>query len=319
MLPPEWIMEVDDLGSYYNFVSAAILSVFCAFCGCAITPPYTCCWKEKFYFFSSIRIGISLMEWIILIIVGILVEYDVIKDTTKYLFVPQHCLNFFIVFLIFYFVYTFFPYLMPDLRLPAEISIRSMCGYAFLGEITELERLNKSNILRENDNINYNSNIDVWDTPANDIEFLGNHFYKEFTNVLSALGYHSFVLLQIAIRLDDTEIDLLYQTIRRVYPKFKIEKDTLVDSLTAYRNSVEKNEKGMRTYRCNNKLPAIFALANKQYETLKWLESNGAKQHIWLFKNRDEKHRTNYQTMGFEWARMLLQADIGDHGEKYQF
>ena len=77
-----------------------------------------------------------------------------------------------------------------------------MHGYAFLGKITELERLKN--------NVNINSNF--WDT----------HF--------------------------DSDCDYT----------------------------------GMYT------LASIFALSNKQYETLKWLESNSAKKHIELFKTENK-------------------------------
>ena len=204
-MPPEWILESED----WNWECDAE--------NCAITALYKCCCPDKLYAFSCVRMGISLMEWITLIIIGILIDNDVIQDKTSYLFKTEHCLYFFIVCLIFYVIFTLFPYLMPDLRLPVGIPIRSVHGYAFLGEQTELERLKN--------NVDNNSNF--WDTPS-------------------------------------------------------------------YR--------GGRPY----DFPSIFALSNKQYETLKWLESNGAKQHIELFKTRDEFRGVSCKKMGFEWARTIV-------------
>ena len=158
-------------------------------------------------------------------------------SNTNYLFDKNHCLYFFIVSLVFYIIYTYFRYLMPDISLPSEIQIRSIWGYAFLGEITELERLNVMN-------------RDIWDTPSKDDEHLGS-FSWEYGSELTQL------------------------------------------------------------------LPAMFALANKQYETLKWIESKGAKQHIWLFVNRSDQDKKDFKTMGFEWARKMIRAYNGAH--KYQW
>ena len=277
-----------------------LMSVFCMFCGCTITAPYNCCCKDTFYVFSSVRMGISLMEWITLIIIGILIDDDVIQNKASYLFKTDHCLYFFIVCLIFHVIFTLYPYLMPDLRLPANIPIRSVYGYAFLGEQTELERLNN----------NAGNNINFWDTPANDVKFLREYFRGELANVFSRLGYHSDVLL--SMQLNDESIDLLYNKIQHFDPEIgtRWSRSDIEDRLKEY----QKIRKRIR----NNQLASIFALSNQQYETLKWLESKGAKQHILSFKTQSTISGDSYKKMGFEWARTVLR-ESNDECQNYKF
>ena len=298
MLPPEWMMISSDWTWPNDAFWCICMSVLCIFCGYTVTAPYKCCWQDDWYFLSSIRIGMSLMEWIILVIIGILIDNDVIQDKSSYLFKTQHCLYFFIVCLIFYVIFTWYCYLMPDLRLPYNIPIRSMCGYAFLGEITELERLSN----------NINNNSSLWDTPIDDFEFLEQPFSSSIANAFCRLGYHSGVLL--SIELNDQEIDLLYDKIKHFNPEMgKIwSRSDIEDKLKDYQKEGKSN----------NKLASIFALSNKQYETLKWLESNGAKQHICLFKTNNKLDGVCYKKMGFEWARMILRQSDADC-QNYKF
>ena len=306
MLPPELMLIRGESSIGCDLVDI-LYCCFCVYCGCVITPPYDCCYQDTFYTAASLRIGVSLAEWTILIILGILIDNDIITNKTSYLFELNHCLLFFIISIVFYIISTYYAYLMPDLRLPLDIPIRSMCGYAFLGEITELERLN--GLLQKQYNnkkrflvkTNFNN---VWDTPARDRVFLRRcGLNKELASALSAMGYHSVMLLGMELK-DDKEIDSLYQQIKLCYPDIKSSKPTLKRYLENYQSQAKNNCTDKDN--CNHKLPAIFALANKQYETLKWLELKGAKQHIWLFKNRSEEDRKIYKTMGFEWARKLL-------------
>ena len=278
-----------------------LMSLFCVWCGAAITAPYQCCCRDKVYHFPSVRIGTSLMEWIILIVFGILID-----NKSSYLLKSEHCLYFFISSLIFYVIFTLYPYLMPDLRLPADIPIRSMHGYAFFGAQAELERLNT------------NVNNNFWDKPADDLKFLQQHFNTGLANAFSRLGYHSGVLMQLNYK----EVDLLYDKICRFDPllhKVYTRSDAQID-LKLYQENVKRYQ---LTSNNMNKLAAIFALSNKQYETLKWLESNGAKQHILLFKNTCTLGDVSYKKMGFEWARMVLRKSYIDHvheiDEKYEF
>ena len=76
------------------------------------------------------RIGVSAVEWIIILGYGI----GDINDN-NYLFGKEHGLWFFVASMIFFGIYTFFPYLMPDIALPHDVPIRSKWRYAFLGEI----------------------------------------------------------------------------------------------------------------------------------------------------------------------------------------
>ena len=305
VLPAEWIMIEGENSIGCDFVDF-LYCFFCIYCGCLVTPPYNGCCRYKFYPAASMRIGISLVEWIVLIVIGIFIDNGTIANKTSYLFEMDHCLLFLIGSLSFYVIYTYFPYLMPDLRLPTDIAIRSMWGYSFLGEITELDRLNDLLEKQYKKNPILSSNFEcVWDTPAKDKVFLRQcGLNRELVNVLSSLGFHSVKLLEMTLK--DDEIDPLYHQIQHWYPNLEISRSKFQRCLENFQSKVNSNPSDKNN--CNHKLPAIFALANKQYETLKWLESKGAKQHIWLFKNRNTYDKQIYQTMGFEWARKLLSA-----------
>ena len=272
-MPPEWIMFVENWNWPDDIGTRIVRTVFCVCCGCAITPPYKCCLTKKYYPYSSVRLGISLIEWLTLIIVGIMIDDDVVQDKTSYLFKTEHCLFFFIAFLMCFVIFTFYPYLMPDLRLPLNIPIRSMHGYAFLGELTELERLKDSNV----DNF--------WDKRFDDLGFLAAHFGVYLASRFSSVGYHSGVLL--SMQLNDEEVGLMCDKMKGFDPRIdrQMNKQDRVkkyhDLLKEYHDNVKKLTK--RKFNC--KLASILALSNKQYETLEWLEKNGAKHHIWLFKN----------------------------------
>lgn len=85
---------------------------------------------------------------------AIFVDYD-----NNYLLRQQHCLYEFIISFVCFILYSFaYPWLMPDIRLPDNIAIRSRYGYAYLGKINQLEikwqkfsstKLNGNSILME--------------------------------------------------------------------------------------------------------------------------------------------------------------------------
>ena len=170
MLPPEVILELQEApycALYFFFFGWGFL--FCGFCGHAVTSPYC---QPKAYIFSSMRIGVSMVEWLVIIFWGLLVTTGVVNDT-DYLFSFGHCLGFFIVCLTFFVVYTLFPFLMPDIRLPKAVSIRSIAGYCFLGELTELERLDRLGT-------NWDLPFGFGSSEENEINKLSRMFVNEF-------------------------------------------------------------------------------------------------------------------------------------------
>ena len=161
---------------------------------------------------------------------------------------------------------------MPDLRLPTDIPIHSMYGYAFLGEKTELERLKR---LKERVSKPKGENVSVWDTPADDNEFLKEHFNQELANAFSVIGYHSAALL--SMKLDEAKIDMLYENVKSVKTTLKTTRNQLEDYLKQYHEKAKTDSANKKL--CRAKIAAIFALSNEQYETLEWLELEGAEHH----------------------------------------
>ena len=150
-MPPEFILNRElDAGAMaitrdidVNNVAFCILGCcMCAYCGFLFLPPY--CSMKKRYVFTASRIGLSSIEWIIIVIFGILEYMNDSDEQPYYLFNIDHCLSFFIVCTIFLIIYTKFEILMPDIALPLDVPIRSKWGYAFLGDVIELQRLKMS-------------------------------------------------------------------------------------------------------------------------------------------------------------------------------
>ena len=88
----------------------------------------------------GIRIGLSMIEWIFLIIWAL-----VFPDRFKFLFSFQYGLSVFILGVICYLIHSQYLYFFPDFSLPHRTSIRSMYGYAFNGELEEIQRLKVPN------------------------------------------------------------------------------------------------------------------------------------------------------------------------------
>ena len=130
--------------------------------------------KYRYFYFSSARILVSFVEWVIIILVGIYIETE-----NNYLLSRKHCLDFFIVSICCFGIYAlFYPFLMPDIRLPQNVSIRSKFGYAYLGNIVELERL-----LNTQCNKLITSFINDYKSDINE------QFVKEFENELNEIYY----------------------------------------------------------------------------------------------------------------------------------
>ena len=113
----------------------------CLPCCCCFTPAIClsslfCFRKKESYRHPSIRIGLSFMEWIFVIIWAI-----AIPERSKFLFSFNYGLVIFIVSGICYFIHTQYLYFFPDFSLPGKVSIRSIHGYSFNGELEELQRV----------------------------------------------------------------------------------------------------------------------------------------------------------------------------------
>lgn len=169
VLSPEWIFdhfEFDSLGRIADY----FLCCSCAFLGRLLTFHF-CEDRETYYIVSYIRIGISFIQLNIIVILGILSATDSKSaDTPNYLFDPAHGLTFWIVTMMCFIIYTQFSRFMPDIRLPDNIPIQSKWGYAFLGDLDELERMDAYLVVSKDINININNSksIEFWDESYGD-------------------------------------------------------------------------------------------------------------------------------------------------------
>ena len=157
-LPPEWIFEtsedfidgndciqqtvfnsIEKLGSLFGVLLLLVLSpILLLLHLIRFGLMYPVC-QNNFYIFTSSRILITFIEWLVIILVA---TFDNEAKSKNFLFLVDHCLVVFVVCFSTFVIYsTIYPYLMPDIRLPDNINIRSKLGYAIVGNIDELTRL----------------------------------------------------------------------------------------------------------------------------------------------------------------------------------
>ena len=152
IMPSELVYALND--NTFGVEDKLLFKGWCSrmliyFCGGCICGPCTCCIGpaavmstlcfrrgERFQMHMSARIGISMMELILLMIWPL---FD--QDRGAFLYSPEHGLSIFIVSIICYFIYTQYLYLFPDFELPYGIPVRTIYGYAFTGDLEELQRV----------------------------------------------------------------------------------------------------------------------------------------------------------------------------------
>ena len=171
-LPPEWIFELSNQFVKDDIGQKIILKIFDNTRGCnefvfrliMFSPVLLIIFlfhfvryvlllpagEEHFYLFSGYRIMISGLQFIVIVITAFWFDFD----NDRYLFRFGHGAPFFIICTICFIIYAiFYPKLMPDIRLKDHlgnnINIRSKLGYAYLGNIEELERIFDRFIQRE--------------------------------------------------------------------------------------------------------------------------------------------------------------------------
>ena len=123
------------------FCVLGFYGIICAACTCCGGPSVLlsnlCLMRSKIiYFHITCRIGVSMVEWVILIIWPLLID----QDRYDFLYSSDYGLNIFIVSIICFLIYTQYLSLFPNFALPHGIPIRSMYGYAFNGELEDLQR-----------------------------------------------------------------------------------------------------------------------------------------------------------------------------------
>ena len=163
-----------------------VTAAFCVglFC-CCYTPTVLltslCHIREQYYMHITFRIGISMEEWIVIILWAVIDE-----ERSKFLFSFNHGLSVFIIGIICFLIYTQYLYFFPKFALPNNIAPRSKFGYAFMGELEELQRLKVPN--------SYKDDLKYWDEK---MEYLREDTYiGRCTCALAALAMEHYHVLE---------------------------------------------------------------------------------------------------------------------------
>eukprot|EP01083_Nonionella_stella_P018467 51477_1 len=109
----------------------------CCFCFWPVVMMTTLChFTGDHYIHVTFRICISLMEWLVLIFWGLFTE-----NRRDFLFSVHHGLVVLIVGATCFFIYSQYMFLFPKFSLPKGVGVRTKEGYAFNGELQELQRV----------------------------------------------------------------------------------------------------------------------------------------------------------------------------------
>ena len=232
----------------------------------AILISTLCCHRDNCYMHMTIKIGLSMLEWSVLIVWSFMDE-----DKFNLLFNDNHGLYVFIISIICYLVYTQYLALFPNFSLPHNIPIRSNYGYAFNGELEELKRIKDT--IRVEAPIAFDWNDEdpsksmLYCRVGSDVDrrIFEMAFFGELTQLMS---YHQEM------------------TVKRYHTNWN------------YRKGCYDYMRQTKLFIC----PALLALSNKQYEVVKWLEDEqGANYHQKLFRNQSV-----YDNMDYLFAREYL-------------
>ena len=252
-----------------NFCCAIAYCV-CGACCCCIGPATllsSTCLANQFYMHMSARIGLSMTEWIIIIIWPILIE----DSRFEFLYSFGYGLHVFILSIVCFIIYSQYLHLFPHFELPFGIPIKSMYGYAFTGELEELQRLKPNG---------YTINWDD-DDPQKSIlpditlegNFMGTRDKAWAKKVLKSAFYGDLEELQ-KIRNNysrASSYDLSHMD-------FSLDPDGYVDPRpTEYLWAT----------------PAILAISNKQYHVAQWLGNGKANRHQTLFTQQKTSRNEN--------------------------
>ena len=328
IIPSEFVYELEgydisrgrtpDCRDRENFREDCILfSCGLLPCCCCYAPAAAlatlCNQRDKTYAHPTLRIGISMMEWIFLIIWAIS-----IPERSKFLFSFNYGLGVFIVSGICYFIYTQYMYFFPNFSLPNGVSIRSIYGYAFNGELDEIKRLKVPEISAE---------LDIeWDddNPANSklpagIErdsLWGHAFYGELEEFYQKKGgrktfarhkmYPGMEITPTLLAASNNQKQTVewmkrngYNVVSRVFHDIAatMARERITSNFWDLPDS-EYGGDGAQQWGT----PVFYALSMEQYHVVEYLENEkGARLHKIIFNNQ-----TKFKTMSPEFARDQL-------------
>ena len=102
-----------------------------------IMPPV---FQRECYIYTNMRMWVSFIETMIIIFYGTYLHLN-----SSFIFESDYSITIFICELLFFVLYLcLYTFLMPDIRLPDNINIRSQEGYSYLGNTVELNRIWKA-------------------------------------------------------------------------------------------------------------------------------------------------------------------------------
>eukprot|EP01084_Bolivina_argentea_P099881 179476_1 len=264
-----WRTKICIYGCIYTFLAP---------CTCCVGPATilsTLCFlgHDIFYIHMSVRIGLSMLEWIF-VIIWPLIFID--ADSYDFLYSSSHGLYVFIVGIVCYLIYSQYLYLFPNFELPHGVPVTSRWGYAFNGELEELQRIKmpKWQIERyQITNWRYNS---IWYRTNKEIIIDTEQKYWD-----AQLKPSSFKPTKMNSR------QTLSENERMVASDMKILKEV---------NKINRIKEGTTL--------AMFALSNNQHHIVDWLENEkGAKKHKELFDMADGI------TMDAKFARQFIDPE----------
>lgn len=234
------------------------------------------------------------MEILFVVIVGIIHSIHG-NPKADYLFDFDHGLLIFILGIIAFVIDCCYLKLFPNFSLPLNVNPRKKWGLAMAGELIQMQKLFISAEFEETKYKLQKYSIEYWDEPCDKGDFKETNKYPiTYGTIALAYGHDSLTTMiearcskkhlifsnnsQLArevvdkcVFFDDPDID----------PNWKKARDGTLDlkqlDLTGLQTEYKQNEECPITL-------AVLAMANDKWDTVEWLEKNGAEKHL-MFNN----------------------------------
>ena len=317
IIPSEIMYAVTTSDLFHpNFNSNCVDSmiVFCfgfSPCGCCYTPSILlsllsslCPGKrDRPYAHPSIRIGLSMVEWIFVIIWAI-----VLPERGKFLFSVNYGLAAFIVSGICYFIHSQYLYFFPNFSLPDGVSIRSIFGYAFNGELEEIQRLKQPKQFDDGSSFEWddddpaNSKLPKW---ISENSLHAHAFYGRLSKVqwygknLDTIHGKYNAMTPIVLAMSNKQYEIVDHIMSR-NDGWRTGKPYDNLDVELAREFIKADYWDRSSSLCYT--PAMYALSMGQYHVVEYLEQEkGAKLHRLIFNKQ-----TKFKSMNEQFARDLF-------------
>jgi len=226
--------------------------------------------ETKTSLMPTMRIGMSLMELIVLIFYGLFAEHG---KRAQFLTSPDHGLVVFIATCVFFVTYTQYMWLFPDFSLPGKVSVRSKWGYAYSNELSELKKIRVRPVAKRWER----KILQQCDDPDGPDEEAKRFMAKVQTQIVSDAGFvESAKAENAAFNLQNTY--MVGNTTFFLYDRRL--RETLI-----YKSPSQEQIRADFWDETHNGEPhglsaAMFALAKEYTDIVEWLEEQGATFHI---------------------------------------